>query len=638
MIFGPPGGGGSGNPADIVLNRNDNPNASSTVLPFVAFADAAGTAPVDGTGGAPTVTIARSTSSPLEETSTFLFTKTAANSQGQGFSADLTLQPDDATKVFTLSFDYQITTGTYTGYQALPSFSDLTLWVYDVTNSVMYQITPFQLDGTVSSTNQYSFQGSWQVPVGCLSARVIWFIGNTGASAFTAKFNNISFGRMPRAQGVATSSGSYTPTITGVGTAASVSFNYSQVGGRLWINGDFTTGTVAATVCTFSLPAGFQIDTTVMGASFAYYLGNYTRDIANASNEGTLLAIPGLTTTQVFFGGRVGQAETGMTAFQGVGIFNNNEDESVFASIPIANQKMAILGQDADTRILACRYSVGSTQFINQNIPGNYNTKVYDTFGGVTTSTTAWRMYSPIASFWQLSLQFITATTGSPNVLLYKNGVLDQYLFTVPSSGVVGAGSALVFLRAGDYIDIRTDTGGSTFRMSSAGATTGDVNIFSAFAVPGPAQIQASEIITARYSTNAGQSISNNSVTIVDYEDVTFDDHGCVTTGVAWKFTCPRSGKVKVSAKASFASNAGWAVGETAYLAIFKTGVEYSRGPFDSPVTATIVVNLAVDDEISVLAGDTIDIRIFQLSGGTIALDSTAVKNTVNISYVGGFG
>ncbi len=182
---------------NFTLNRGPNPNAQFTVGNVVAFADAAGSAPVDGTGGAPTCTIARSVSSPLDGIASYLFTKDAANRQGEGFSTDIALQPSDATKVMSWSFDYQISTGTYTGYQAPPLYSDLTLWVYDVTNSVMYQADGYQIDGAVSSTNQYSLSASWQVPVGCLTARLIWFLGNTTANAFTAKFNNISFGRLP---------------------------------------------------------------------------------------------------------------------------------------------------------------------------------------------------------------------------------------------------------------------------------------------------------------------------------------------------------------------------------------------------------------------------------------------------------
>ncbi len=181
---------------NFTLNRMINPNAQFSIGNAVAFADAAGTSPVDGTGGSPTVTITQTLTSPLEGTASFLFTKDAANRQGQGWSLDLNLQTSDATKTIICSFDYQIASGTYVGAQALPSLSDITMWVYDVTNSVLYQASPNQLDGTANPNNQYSMYYQFQVPANCLVARPIWFIPTTGTSAFTIKFNNLSFGRL----------------------------------------------------------------------------------------------------------------------------------------------------------------------------------------------------------------------------------------------------------------------------------------------------------------------------------------------------------------------------------------------------------------------------------------------------------
>ena len=58
-----------------------------------------------------------------------------------------------------------------------------------------------------------------------------------------------------------------------------------------------------------------------------------------------------------------------------------------------------------------------------------------------------------------------------------------------------------------------------------------------------------------RYSTNAGQSISHNTLTIVDFEDQDFgDDDGHVTIGAAWKYTVPSVGRYWVSAVIQFAN------------------------------------------------------------------------------------
>ncbi len=229
------------------LNRSFNPNAQYSIGNIVAFADAAGTAPVDGTGGSPTVTVTRTLSSPLDGIASILFTKDAANRQGEGMSGDVVLQPSDATKVMFWEFDYQITTGTYTG---LPT-ADISLWVYDITNAVMYQAIPYQLDGTVSTTNQYTQRMQWQVPVGCLQARLIWFLPTTSASAFTVKINNIYFGRdnsvdyaIPVAV-LSASSGSYSNATTGF-TDVVAAFNVTLSGTRKFKVCLTPTGTSAA--------------------------------------------------------------------------------------------------------------------------------------------------------------------------------------------------------------------------------------------------------------------------------------------------------------------------------------------------------------------------------------------------------
>ncbi len=612
----------------LTLNRWGNPNAPYSVGNCVAFADLAGTAPVDGTGGSPTVTITRSTATPLDGVASFLFTKDAANRQGEGFSGDVVLQPDDATKMFTLSFDYQLTTGTYTGYQAPPSFSDLTMWVYDVTNSVMYQVMGYQVDGAVSTTNQYSYQGQWQVPVGCLQARVIWFLGNTGASAFTARINNITFGRLSRVQGtVETPWQNYTPSsFGGFGVVTATDFKWRRVGTDMFIIGNFTTGTVGATPALVSIPSGYSIDNSNVGftSSIVYTTGLWTRNATTEANQGRILCDGASLGLGLVFGAATSMSAGGGGPFAGTTAavsFASSQLIKVNAQIPILGWGTAgTLGQDADTRVIIAQ-ATGNPASATVNNPIIFPTLTFDTVGGYSVSTG--KFTCPVAGFYKV-YGYVDSANASIGLFIYKNAVQGVQVGNSLADGD-NVFNGVVQANAGDLLHLGP---GATFD-ATAGSLTFE-------RISGPAQVQASEIITARYSTNAGQSISNNTITILDFEDVSYDDHGCVTTGAAWKFTAPRAGKVNVSARAQLASNAGWAVGENAYLSVFKNGVEFGRGPFDSPVTATIVVDLSVEDEVNVLSGDTIDIRIFQLSGGSIALVTTNVLNYVCLNYVGG--
>lgn len=75
------GGGGSG-----ILYINAD--AEAGVDDLVAYADAAGTEPVDADGGNPNITVTEETSSPLVGSKSFKITKDAANRQGEGVAIE----------------------------------------------------------------------------------------------------------------------------------------------------------------------------------------------------------------------------------------------------------------------------------------------------------------------------------------------------------------------------------------------------------------------------------------------------------------------------------------------------------------------------------------------------------------------
>ena len=87
------------------INYITNPDAEAGTTGWAAYADAAGSIPVDGTGGAPTVTITTSASSPLRGLNSFLLTKDAANRQGEGVSAVFTIDAADKAEVMAIEID-----------------------------------------------------------------------------------------------------------------------------------------------------------------------------------------------------------------------------------------------------------------------------------------------------------------------------------------------------------------------------------------------------------------------------------------------------------------------------------------------------------------------------------------------------
>jgi hypothetical protein len=139
--------------------------------------------------------------------------------------------------------------------------------------------------------------------------------------------------------------------------------------------------------------------------------------------------------------------------------------------------------------------------------------------------------------------------------------------------------------------------------------------------------------ILARYSTDAGQSIPDTTVTIVDFEDVTYDPDSLVTIGAAWHFTAVTAGYYGISAIILFAATTTWADAEAGSLDLYKNGALFSHlDRKDSYGSASSVyMALGGDDLVYLAVGDILDIRVNQISGAALALHNNGVWNHVAI-------
>lgn len=190
------------------------------------YADAAGATPVDGTGGSPNVTWTRTTSSPLSGDASFLFTKDAANRQGQGVSYTFTIDSaDDNGGLFNSPLSYSPDTGTYSGGSSTTD-SDLTVYVVSLEFGTVIQPSYYKLDASVNG-KVVKATPVFQLPVsaGGGSARqfrLCVHVATTSASAYTVKFDeikvnpqpqsNVQYGsfKLPTIQKFTSSSGTYT--------------------------------------------------------------------------------------------------------------------------------------------------------------------------------------------------------------------------------------------------------------------------------------------------------------------------------------------------------------------------------------------------------------------------------------------
>lgn len=168
-----------------VRNFIRNSGAEQNIRGWATYADAAGATPVDGTGGSPTETFARSTTSPLAGIASFVLTKDAANRQGEGASYAFNLDPADSTNGSqNLLIDFYYSTG---GTFATGTSSDVQVYVYDITNANL--ITPNQ---TYLNSSSGRFQTTFLSSSSSTNYRLIFHTATTSASAWTLKIDRVN--------------------------------------------------------------------------------------------------------------------------------------------------------------------------------------------------------------------------------------------------------------------------------------------------------------------------------------------------------------------------------------------------------------------------------------------------------------
>ncbi len=298
---------------------------------------------------------------------------------------------------------------------------------------------------------------------------------------------------------------------------------------------------------------------------------------------------------------------------------------------------MALLGQNSSLQVIALRVAQGTTQALpsaTQTVV-RYDTTNWDSAG--MWNGTSFCAIVPVAGFYNAiaSIEY-PSETAAAEVRFLVGSSLFSANYIRQTSAQSAFGGALLQLKAGDQVAIAGFQGsGATAVLNVNGAV---YNWFALNRLSGPAQAQASEIITARYSTDSGQAVNNNSLTIVNFEDKSYDDHGCVTTGASWKFNCPRAGRVSVTSSIQIAALSGWAAGEGLIIYLYKNGVEQSEFYFVQTTTHSQAVAVTMTDEVNVVAGDYLDVRVAQDSGDNRALNTNGTRNWISISYIGGLG
>lgn len=566
------------------------------------FADAAAALPTDGIGnigGTAYVSIGLANAAYLRGSNCMWLQKNNGgfSGQGQGISHDFTIDAADQGRPLTISFEYEFVGGS-TYQLGIPGTqdSDLTVYIYDVTNGVLIEPSSKYLNG-FSSTVASLYQATFQTTYNSTSYRLILYKGTTTTNIFGVYLDNFRIYPNDFVYSSSfTNEQSYLPTVQGLGTLAANNVNWSQMGDKLYLRGRVTIGTPTAVEARIYLPnASMIVDDVKITA--IQIVGDLTRNTAMSAGNGGdlyLLAEPGVNYLTVGF---LNPASGGLTKQNGSAIFSTSEIVSFNAIVPIKGWSTSLqVSTDAGTRPCFAMYRL-ATAALTANQPINYATLVSDSHGAVTTGA-SWKFTAPFADVYQVTAQ---GATGTSNTIysVYKNGTLFSEIgYTVGASATnhIANGSVLVPMNAGDYVDVRSINTITSTATTVSGSSLGSANYVFIRNVRAQQVIAASESVSCSVWLNANAAVAANGTII--FNSAEYDSHGAfnLSTGT---FTAPQAAEYLVNAQL-FQTVAG-----NAQIVVYKNGTALKGLAYCSVNTS----NGAGTVRLKLIAGDTITVR-----------------------------
>lgn len=594
---------------------------------WVTYADPAGTAPVDGTGGAANSTFAVSTSSALRGTTNFLFTKNSgASRQGEGFSYDFSIDPSDQGKVLQISFEYLITSaaGTYVD-------NDLSVWVYDVTNAALIQPAPTYIK---NSTLIEKYACEFQTSSSSTSYRLIVHIGGTTNSTATIRFSNFNLGPQAKLYGSPITDSVSVSGVTCNLTNTTVTARMKKLGDEAEFE-VLLSATGAASGATIDITLPYTIDTSKFTGSSAN-----TRIVGYGQADDFGVALYGPYSVSVFSSTVVRVRYTNGTS--------TSSDASATAPFSLASGdsvnvkfKVPILGwsssvvmsSDADTRVVSMiGYKSGSQALTAVATKVTFDTKTEDTHGAFDFTTNyRYTVQVPGTYTFRVATSFSTSSTGGiSDFVLRKNGspVPGQTQY-IPMSATLLSGGAVTFKAtavAGDYFEIWTTP---QFSVTLNAATLQIERI------SGPAQIAASETVSASYyDNNTAQALSAGTTTLT-VATKEWDTHGAMSSG---SFTCPVSGIYEVHS-GIITTKTSFVAGNFLSTNVYVDGVHKKTAGVERAETTKTILECSGTAVVRCLATQVITVRVYSDVTATLysSVSPAGVNNFVTITRVGNY-
>jgi len=602
-----------------------NGNAFRNAIGWATYADAAGPAPVDGTGGSATVTWTRSGSSPLVSPGSFRLTKDAANRQGEGASYNFTIDDADRAKVLSIEFDYALVSGTYSNVN-----KDVSVWIYDITNSRLIQPSGSVLDGVVTSPSN-KFRAQFQSSADSSAYRLIFHVSTTSTSAYTIAFDHIEVSRQDAyvaANVTDFSSDGPQFTLTPTSGDATIQSAWRRVGNIMEARATVTIGATPpnSTGILINMPTGYSIDDTAKNGL----------DGTGGGFLGYVVATPGA--AQVHLGGL---HMSGPNSFYPAGDDNQGQwaDTVPFTwaagDYYVFHAFIPIVGWSANTMLLGAEQAreVSMRAVLNNvTTPGflgavtGYTSVTYDSHAAFNPTTGEYLVKVP--GKYSVNFHGMGSTSSDWIIaILYKNG-------TRVCDGIITVG-ATYFCRtalateincvSGDVLTIYALTGGGGAQTWAANDHS---NVLTISRIAGPEAIGAGELVAASYISTSTAAVPN-SATVFNFDTRQIDTHNAVTIGSGWKFTAPVTGVYSI---AVMFQTTGSVV--NAFVTTLRKNSSIVRTrTVPQEVAASFTVPSGISAIIELFAGEQIDIQHHESVNGA---SYDALGHTIDIFRISG--
>lgn len=598
----------------------DSPPKSGVTKGWSCYADAAGTRPVDGTGGSPNVTWTATSTSPVKGPGAFVFTKGgSANRQGQGCSYTFSVDVADRAKVLDIEAEYLVGSGTFVPGTSSTN-SDVIVYIYDVTNSTLIEPSSIKLLSN-NTTLSDTFRASFQTSATGSSYRLIFHVSTTSTADYTLKFGDISVAKSKYSYGTPITDWSAQETTSGT-HVSNVTYN------RKWRReGDSIRERIQITYTGATTSSALQVNT------------KYTIDVSKlnggALNNTESLGVCALTDVSTGFR-YVGSVAVGSAATQircggdaaATGNWSDTNPVTIASGdyieidvlYPATGLSSSVQMSDrTDTRVVSFVGTV-PTQSLTANVTDISATTEKDSHGA--WSGTVYTV--PVSGDYKIS-SFIYSAATAFNSKVYVNSSFTRYIGYHAASFGGGGTVILPNLKTGDTISVRSNTTATI--ASDAGQT------ISISRISGPSAIAASELVTAKFTTDTARTTNNTTPTIV-YEDEIWDSHSAYNNSTG-EFTCPISGRYIASGGYALSGVAG-TVGHANILRIFKNGSIDTDLAANVVQTTTSIVNRSYGSAgFSCVYGDIITFRFYSDTANTLNSGAAGVSNHITLNRVG---